>query len=147
VAIYEFQGDYEELGSLLEPPITASEAIEAVQLLLKLKLIRKNAQGRYERVDRVLSTGTQADPKKVKPAIKQNLALAQRALELFPPEIRPFSYLTVSVSEESVALIRDRLRMIRREILEIVTQEQSVDRLYQLNFQLFPISKVVKNKK
>lgn len=147
VAIHEFQGDYAELGALLEPPIPASEAIEAVQLLLKLKLIKKNAQGRYERVDRVLSSGNQADPAKVKPAIRQNLALAQRALDLFPAEIRPFSYLTVSVSEESVALIRDRLRMIRREILEIVTQEQSVDRLYQLNFQLFPISKVVKPRK
>jgi hypothetical protein len=33
------------------------------------------------------------------------------------------------------------LREVRREILEHVSQDDSVDRLYQLNMQLFPLTK------
>jgi uncharacterized protein (TIGR02147 family) len=82
-----------------------------------------------------------------KPGIRANLELAQRALDEFPAPIRPFSYLTLSVSAESFLQIRDILRATRRQILDVVTRDEKVDRLYQLNMQLFPISKTVKRRK
>ena len=143
LAIHDFQGDYAQLAAMLEPPILPEEAMDAVQLLLRLKLIRKNAQGRLKRADQVISSGTK-DPERIKPAIRGNLELAQRALDAYPASIRPFSYLTLSVSESSLVPIREKLGRLRQELLDIVAADPQVDRLYQVNFQMFPLSKAMK---
>jgi uncharacterized protein (TIGR02147 family) len=147
LALEAFKGDYEALAAGLRPAITPAEAKEAVQLLLKLGLVRKNAQGGIEKVDDVVTTGPSADRESLKSGIRANLELALRALDDVSSDLRPFSYLTLSVSEESFDFIREKLRAVRREILDVVTRDTAVDRLYQLNFQLFPISKTVKRRK
>ena len=91
LALQEFGGDYEKLAGMLDPPIAQSEAMDAINLLLKLKLIRKNAQGRLEKIDKVVTSGTASNPDLIKPAIRGNLELAHRALDLHPPKVRPFS--------------------------------------------------------
>lgn len=139
LAFHDFQGDYDRLAEMLDPPISAAEAMEAVRLLLELNLIRKNAQGRYEKVDSVVTSGA-AEPEHARPGLRASLELAQRALGHFSPAARPFSYQTLSVSPESLQYIKDRLRMLRKEILDVVSRDEAVDRLYQLNLQLFPLS-------
>lgn len=135
-----------KIAALLDPALTPEEASEALRLLARLKLIRRNARGAYEKADRVLSSGTR-HPERVLPAIRDNLHLALRALDVHPPKARPFSYLTLSLSEKSLAQIRERLHGLRGEILDIVGRDESVDRLYQLNFQLFPLSRPVPRRK
>jgi uncharacterized protein (TIGR02147 family) len=146
LAVYDFRGDYEELARQLNPAITAAEARDAVQLLLRLKLIRKTPHDGLEPVDRVVLSG-ETLPANLRPAILGNLDLARRALDRFAPPARPFSYFTVSVSETSLRQIQDKLQALGREVLELVTQDQDVDRLYQLNLQLFPLSEVVTRRK
>lgn len=143
----DFREDYEQLAGLLDPPVRPEEARDAIDLLLRLKLARKNAQGRIEKVGEIVSTGTAGDANKVKPVILANLDLARRALDAHPVDVRPFSYLTVCVSEKTFAHIRDRLRSVRREILDAVADDGDADRLYQLNFQFFPLSGTVKRRK
>jgi uncharacterized protein (TIGR02147 family) len=147
LAVYDFRGDYAELGSLLNPPIPEAVAREAVTLLHRLKLIRKTPHGGYEPTERVVLSGPQNAPTQIRPVLLNHLDLARRALDEVPAVARPFSYLTVSVSEKSFALIHKKLRALRDEVFEIVTQDDDVDRLYQLNFQLFPISKVIARRK
>lgn len=147
LAVHDFRGDFEELGRLLNPPISAAEAHAAVDLLQKLRLIRKTAHGGYETTERVVISGPQITPLKIRPAIEGNLDLARRALDVFDPPQRPFSYVTVSVSEKSVERIRDLLRGLRQKVFDIVTEDGQVDRLYQLNFQFFPLSEVITRRK
>jgi len=147
LGVLDFRGDCEELGKLLNPPISAGEARDAVELLLRLKLIRKTAHGGYEATERVVLSGPQISPAQVRPAIEENLNLARRALGEFAPKVRPFSYLTVSVSEKSARQIQEMLRALRQQVFELVTRDEDVDRLYQLNFQFFPLSEVIKRRK
>ncbi len=142
LAVTDFRGDLDALAQHLDPPITSAEARDALELLLRLKLIRKTPHGRYEKVAKVVVTGPKSDPAKTRGGILANLDLARRALHEHPVETRPFSYLTVSVSRDSLHFIREKLREVRREILEHVSRDENVDRLYQLNMQLFPISKI-----
>ncbi len=146
LALGEFrdtEAGYAELARLLSPPISAEEAREAVRLLLKLKLARKDAQGRLSRTDKVIRSGTDKDPARVRPALRDNLRLALRALEEVPAEHRPFSYLTLSVSAETVERIREKLADLRGELLDMAANDESADRLMQVNFQMFPLSAVV----
>lgn len=148
LAVHDFRGDHAELGALLNPPITEAAARDAVDLLRRLKLIRKTPHGGYEPTDRVVLSGPQQGPVHMRPLLASHLDLARRALEQVPAAERPFSYLTVSVSEKSLARIHKKLRALRDEVFEIVTDDDEVDRLYQLNIQLFPISEeIVRRKK
>jgi uncharacterized protein (TIGR02147 family) len=145
--VVDFRGDYEALAQALDPAITEAEARDAIQLLLRLKLIQKNAQGRFEKTTDVISTGILKDPEKAKPGIRANLDLARRALDTHPVAVRPFSYLTICVSEQTFQHVRDKLRTVRREILEAVSRDADADRLYQLNLQFFPLSSTAKRRK
>lgn len=147
LSVYDFRGDFAELGSLLNPAIDEAAAREAVELLRRLKLIRKTAHGGYEPTDKVILSGPQNGPTQIRPVLLNHLDLARRALDTMPPSTRPFSYLTLSVSEKSFALIHKKLRALRDELFDIVTQDDDVDRLYQLNFQLFPVSKAITRRK
>lgn len=146
LGIYDFRGNYEELASLLDPAVTPGEALDAIQVLLRLKLIKKVAHGRYERLARVVGSVDAAKAEWIRPAIQGNLDLAQRAFQIHPPAIRPFSYLTISVSESAIAHIDREMDLLRERILKLVTQDKGVDRIYQMNLQLFPLSGVVQRK-
>jgi uncharacterized protein (TIGR02147 family) len=146
-AIDDFSGDAERLARTLRPPIKPSEARDAISLLLRLKLIRKSPHGGYRKVDNVVSSGYEADPALMRGVIADNLELGRRALDIYAPKTRPFSYLTLSVSEESFIRIRDKIRTFRKEMLEIAVEDGAADRLYQMNLQFFPLSETVKRSK
>jgi uncharacterized protein (TIGR02147 family) len=139
----DVEEDHAALGGLLAPPIPPTEAGDAVRLLLQLGLARKDAQGRLCRVDRVVRSGADKDPARIRPALRDNLRLAARALEEIPPADRPFSYLTLSVSGGTLTRIRDRLADLRGELLEMAASDEEADRLLQVNFQMFPLSAAI----
>lgn len=144
LAFTPFRGTDEECAALaetLDPPVKPAEVREAVDVLLRLKLIRRTAQGLYVKSDKVVATGPKGDPAAAKPGLRANIELALRALDAHPHADRPFSYLTLSVSPASLRFIRERLTALRKEILDHVSRDEAVDRLYQLNLQLFPISR------
>ena len=146
-ALEDFGGDADRIARTLRPPIKPAEARDAISLLLRLKLIRKTSQGGYRKVDNVVSSGYEADPALMRGVIADNLDLSRRALDAYPPKTRPFSYLTLSVSEASFARIRDKIRVFRKEMLEIAVEDGQADRLYQMNLQFFPLSETLKGSK
>ncbi len=147
LGVHDFRGDCDELGKLLNPPISGAEAQESVRVLERLKMIRKTAHGGYNTTDGVVLSGPQISPAQVRPALLGNLDLARRALDAFEAPQRPFSYLTVSVSENSARQIQEMIRTLKQNVFELVTQDKDVDRLYQLNFQFFPLSEVITRRK
>lgn len=144
--VHPFRGDYAELGALLNPPITAAEAQEAIALLRRLKLIARAPHGGFRRTGKVVVSGP-SRARQVRPALLGNLELARRALDVFDPARRPFSYMTLSVSEQSFRQIQEKIHAFTREVFELVTEDGEVDRLYQLNLQFFPLSETVKRRK
>ena len=133
--------DYDVLVSRLDPPITETEARDAIRLLLQLKLIRRTREGLYVKADRRPARSQHHDdPDRARAGLHATLELARRALDAHPAEIRPFSSLTLSVSRETLHEINERLRAARRDILDLASRDTRTDRLYQLNVQLFPLS-------
>jgi hypothetical protein len=46
----------------------------------------------------------------------------------------------MSLSPRSLETILAKLRRFRKEVLEVANQDPIVDRVYQMNFQVFPLS-------
>ncbi len=136
-----FNGNYRELGQLLEPPITAEEAKEAMSVLIDLGMMHRTGQGTYARVDPVLTTGYDARGPQVEGFFSAMHKLGGEALKRFPREERNLSWLTLSTTRAKYQEIVEELRVFRLRILELVEKEPAEEIIYQFNFEIFPLSK------
>jgi len=141
LAFHKFKDNYDELAATVQPQIKASEAKKAIDLLGKLQLIRKNEDGFYEVTSRFMTTGESWHSIAIRQYQEEMLVLAKDALEKIPRDERDFSTMTISLSQDGFNKVREGLKQFRHQIFEIVEKENHVDCAYQLNFQVFPVSK------
>ena len=138
---YRFCGDYEGLARLCTPAISPREAKQAIALLSRLGIIRKDQKGCFRPTDKFVTTGEDWRSIAIANYQKSTIALAGEAIERFAPEERDISTLTVNLSQKGLALVKDKIRSLRKELLEVENMESECDRVYQVNFQIFPLSK------
>jgi uncharacterized protein (TIGR02147 family) len=141
LAFYPFKEDYRELARMLEPPISTAEAQRAIKLLEELGLIRKNGEGVYEKTDPVITSGYDTRSLAVNQFIVETLDLAKVALDKLPREERSLSALTLSLPEDGYAMVEEKVKNFRRELLELARNCPDPKRVVQVNFQIFPVSR------
>jgi uncharacterized protein (TIGR02147 family) len=137
---FPFRDEFEKIGKLLCPEISAREVKESVLLLKELKLIDFDKNGFLRPTNAVISTGYDATGMAVNTFLYNTLRLSESALGSYPTEERNFSCLTLGISENGFKEIRQELREFRRRVLKIAADD-TADRIFQLSFQLFPLSK------
>jgi len=138
---YPFSGNFEELAQMLHPPITVAEAKRAVELLLRLNLITRTAHGRYAQTDALLSTGYEHAPLAATNYFLKTLELCREAVDRFDRNDRNLSSITLSTSEAHSAVVQEKLRAFRRELMEEIKKVPKAQRVYQLNISIFPVSR------
>jgi uncharacterized protein (TIGR02147 family) len=147
IAIYEllrfypFNGDYKELGNKIMPPVTQTQAKDTIELLERLDLILKNKDDQYIVKDINLSTGEQWMSVAIRKYQKEIILLGSSAIDTIPKDLRDISTVTVSLSKPTFDAIRERIKSMRKELLEVAKNDTGVDAVYQINFQVFPVSK------
>jgi uncharacterized protein (TIGR02147 family) len=137
----KFKGDYKALAGRLLPPITPKQAEESLALLARLGMARKDAQGRWRQSDPVLTTGGQVEAAAVIDFQKRMLELAVEAFARARPAERLMSSTTFGISEETFDLFKKKIRDLKAELLELARLDQKPTRAYQLNLNLFPLSR------
>ena len=139
-----FDGDYEKLAALVNPPITAKEACESIALLQKLNLIKKGEDGQYIASSRFLTTeGMETGTLAIRNAQKTMAQLAARAIDVIQSEDRDISGVSISISAQSLPAIRDELQKCRRRIFEIAAEDKNCDSVFRVNLHLFPVSEKI----
>ena len=142
LGFFSFSNNFKQLADMVRPAIKPLDAKRAIKLLERLGLIAKNETGHYFVTSRFVSTGDQWHSIAIRQFQKETLQLAVDALDRIPKEERDISTMTVSLSRESFEELRERLKQFRRQVFELASKEPSADGAYQLNLQLFPISKL-----
>lgn len=145
--IIEFRDDYEGLAGRLHPAISDQQARRSIKLLEKLKLVAQTADGTWKPTREFLTTEGSDHVKAVRAYQKSVLKLAASAIDSVPREERDFSTLTISTSRKGLEIIRERLLDIRREIIELVRKDENAEEVYQINFQVFPLTRNSSRKK
>jgi uncharacterized protein (TIGR02147 family) len=138
--ILPYSGKVRELASRLLPAITEAQAKRSVRLLQKLGMIRKDDDGIYRLTNDFVTTDGAVRAIAVRSFQKEMIRLAMEALDRVPREDRDISTLTISTSRECLEVIRERLAEMRREIIELVRREEKTEEVFQLNFQIFPLT-------
>lgn len=138
---FPFRGDYRELAKMVNPAITPVEARKSVELLKKLGLIEEKEDHTYRVTNKTVTTVPYVPLLAVHNFQLATMDLAKEAIDRFPNEKRSISTLTLSLSEESYKTIEDKLAIFRRQVLDLVKNDRNkIDRVYQFNFQIFPLS-------
>ncbi len=112
-----------------------------MRLLEKIGLVARENDGTYRATEQFVSTDGLTKAMAVRAFQKEMGLLGASSIERVPKEQRDISSLTLSTSEACLAAIRERLTEIRREIMEMVKMDGNADDVYQLNFQIFPLTK------
>jgi uncharacterized protein (TIGR02147 family) len=141
---YEFRGDCERLAQMLDPPILPKEAKRAIDLLRRLGLIVRDARGCLRPTEKFITAGENWQSIAIANFQKSTIALAGQAIERFPREDRDISTLTVNLSAKGLKTVKEKIRALRKEILEVENMDPQHDRVFQVNFQIFPMSKPTK---
>lgn len=141
--VYSFDGgDFKALAKMIAPPITPAEAKKAVAFLESAGFIKKNEQGVYEQTEPFITTGYEARSVAITNFQLAAADLAKEALDRFDRELRSISTITFSLSRQGYETIEERLKTFRRELLEIARADKDRDRVYHINFHVFPMSRI-----
>jgi uncharacterized protein (TIGR02147 family) len=139
--VFDFKGDCKALADRTRPRISAKQARESIALLLKLNLVRKEAGGKFVPTNNVLTTGNDWKSIAIRTFQRQSIGMALEALERFAPEERDISTVSIAVAKDDIEEIKRVTSEYRRTVLQIASASEKPDRVYQLNVQLFPLSK------
>lgn len=140
---YNFTDDFAQLATQLEPAISVGEAKNAIAELEHMGLIAKDKEGVYRQCDVALSTGDEIQSLYVANFQRQMFDLGKEALVNIVQEERDLSGLTITVSDEKFALIKDEIQSFRKRLLQIAIDDEKPNRVMRCNFQIFPVSKKV----
>jgi uncharacterized protein (TIGR02147 family) len=138
--------DFSALGQSLSPSISGAQAKRSVDLLLRLGFVIRDARGFLKQATPLISTGsistTSPSTLDVDNFQMAMLGLARRALDKVPRTARDFSTLTLSLSADGVVAAQAEIAALRKRLLVMAENDAHADRVFQFNFQSFPLSKV-----
>ncbi len=135
--------DAKSIAAALEPAIKPAEAEEALEYLSQLGLIKQNDTGRWVPIDSAISTGDEVRSLHLTNFQLKTLELAAKALQNIPAKERDFSVLTMTLTPDTFRLMKYELQHMRKRLAKLVVEEQDPNRVYQMNFQFFPVSKPI----
>jgi uncharacterized protein (TIGR02147 family) len=137
----DFSSDPSWIARTLQPRITMAQAKRALAVLEKLELLRRDKKGRLRQSAPIVTTGLGPHAHHVVEYHRTVLECASRAIDDVPRDEREISTLTLCVSHDVMLKLKERIREFRRELLHVAEQEGQSERVVQINFQLFPMSR------
>ncbi|HET7538779.1 MAG TPA: TIGR02147 family protein [Polyangiaceae bacterium] len=137
----DFRDDPAWVARMLVPPISSAEARSALSILLELGLLVKDEHGHVRQPDELVSTGPGPLGHQVVNYHRAMLARASEAIDRIPRDEREISSVTLCVSHSALLELKARIGEFRRELLQLAELEGEPERVVQINFQLFPLSK------
>ena len=138
----------EEIAFRLSPRTTTLEVETAFKGLIKIGLIHKSKSG-HEVVQKTISTGTGFQSAAVSEFHRRVLQLASESIDRHPRDNRDLTATTIVLSRAGFEKARDKIQALRHELLALpeaestlaIQESQKTSEVYQLNFQIFPLTK------
>jgi uncharacterized protein (TIGR02147 family) len=136
----EFKDNYSWLSRMVLPQITPGQAKDAVELLLKLGLLKRKGNA-YVRSSPLITTGPEVSSVAVANFHRTMAQLGSNAVDAVPKDERNMTSCTVNISRKGFERIKDAIAECRSTILAIAEDDDPAERVFQANFHMFPVSK------
>jgi len=141
--IIDFKDDYAAIAKMLMPPLPVKTVKKSFKLLQSLQLINMDKNGFFKPTDKTVKTDEHVRDELILQYQLHCLEMAKMNMLNKHGLPQDISTNILSVSEDGLKKVQNCLRIFREEIRAIVqNDDKPSDRVYQLDVQLFPNSKV-----
>jgi uncharacterized protein (TIGR02147 family) len=134
-----FRPDARWVAKRLGNAVTEKEAEESLKLLAVLGLLKKTANG-YMQNDVNITTADEVKSLLVKNYHRQMIGMAARALDSLPAAQRDISSITIPIHPKDFAKVKEQIRLMRKELLNLSAEPGTGEDVVQVNIQLFPLT-------
>ena len=136
----DFQAEPEWIASRVLPSISVTQARKALKVLFELGFLVKNEHAGVSRAHELVSSGGPLGHHLVA-YHRAMLERASAAIDHVPRDEREISSVTLCVSQAKLLELKQQIRDFRQHLLQTAERDDDFERVVQVSFQLFPISK------
>lgn len=138
-----FREEPEWIARQLKNRISPLQAKKTLQLLLELGLVRRSGRGKLEVTDVNIGTPTEVADAMAAKFHDEMLGMARQSIAEDDANQREISGITTALSAAKFARIKEAIQEFENKIMhELEEKDDEADRIYQLHFQLFPLTRI-----
>jgi uncharacterized protein (TIGR02147 family) len=141
----KYDGTPESIAKQISPAVTPAQVEKSIQLLEKLGFIEKTPENRWKQASSLVSTGAEVASHIVFTYQKNLLDLSKETLQALPPAKRDVSTMTLGIAPGRLPQLKKMIQDFRKEVLKLVAVDTEIDKVVQLNIQLFPLAESASN--
>jgi uncharacterized protein (TIGR02147 family) len=138
--IIPWKGDYGVLAKAVEPPIKKSEAYEGIRFLVQKGFLTLLEDGTCRQTNQAITSGSEVASIGIRNFNEKMTRRGADAIKEFPPAVRDVRTMVIGISTGSYSMIKHEIREFMDRVAQIVDNDRTSDRVYNLGVQLFPIS-------
>ena len=139
MVLADWKDDCSALSKMVRPQIAPSEAREAVDLLLSTGMVKKDENGKYALSDEFVTS--ERVPEFIKKKARRDVLLKGiETIDTISPSEKYAAYSTITMSRDLYDETRRILDDTREQILSLVAGDKKPDNVYEVVFQIFPVS-------
>jgi uncharacterized protein (TIGR02147 family) len=136
----DFQEDAKWIAKTLLPPISPTNAREAINVLCELGLLVRDESGRLVQAEPLVETPEGPLGHQVVEFHRAMMGLASQALDDVPRDEREIASVTLCLSAAKTKELKQELEKLREDLLQRYAADEQADRVIQVNLQMFPLS-------
>lgn len=121
--------------------ISEIEAKDAIERLQRLGLIKQNSKGQWKQAGTPIRFDNRDSTAATRKYYRQLLSRALESLEHDQADERDFTSMTLAIDPADLDFAREKIRAFRRTLTRELESRSAPTRVYNLNIQLFPLSK------
>lgn len=137
-----FKEDPEWLATQLAFSETPERIRQAIDVLLRLKLLTRNEHGKLTQVDTILTTPSTIDSLDAARYLQQVLSLAYKLVIQSPNRFLDMTTMTIPIPKGLLNDIRKKVTAFREDLVHFVNASgRDYEEVYLFNVQFFPVTK------
>ncbi len=141
LGLSDYTDEYEDIAKRLDPPLRPLQVKQAVTFMLRSKIITRDENEILRPTNKHISSGKASDKQAIRTYQKEMMDMAGRSLNAHPKEIRDISTITVAINKTTITAVQKIIEECREAIRQCVDMDKDPDTIYQVNFQVYPLTK------
>lgn len=145
MVLADWKNDYAALAGMVRPGISQYEAEEAAKRLVATGMVTKHENGAYTLNNEFVTS--ENVPALIKKKARRDVLLKGiETIDSMAPAEKYAAYATLTMSKNLYSEVRELLDEMRRKIHTLVAADKPADEVYEVVFQMFPVSQMHGNR-
>ena len=140
----DFRADPEWIAKQMIPAISKADATRGLRVLEELKMLEVHPDLTATPTDTLVSSGEETKWVHMGEYHRVMMKRAAESIDIVPSAERDISSVTLCLDEGALLLVKRRIQELRQELLAMSEEAANPSQVVQLNFQLFPLTRGIK---